>query len=234
MYFLNLPSLQFLVVFYTYNNYAHACCACNSNVNSSNCPAGIYGLVTIKETLEACHGGELKQEYVDKVMEKITFDESEAIATSCLRESGDPLEIVPRETRSNGSDEVKTEKYEASAKWTDSAQKWKETNSGWSAKVGIGGEKYVRGDCSFEYHRGKTEKDIENKSFEISKVFEDDVVIDPHSSCEVTVIRVETEYTADIKKLRLKFPHDTKLKVHPVIGPAGKTLLSEILEEKVL
>ena len=167
-------------------------------------------------------------------MEKITFDESEAIATNCLRESGDPLEIVPRESRSNGSDEVKTEKYEASAKWTDSAQKWKEITSGWSAKVGIGGEKHIRGDCSFEYHRGETEKDIENKSFEISKVFKDDVVINPHSSCEVTVVRVETEYTADIKKLRLKFPHDTKLRICHGKGLIGKMLLSEILKEKIL
>ena len=167
-------------------------------------------------------------------MKKITFDESEAIATNCSRKSGDPLEIVPRETRSNESDEVKTENYEANAKWTDSAQKWKETTSGWSAKVGIGAEKYARGDYSFEYHRGKTEKDIENKLFEISKVFKDNVVINPHSPCEVTVVKVETEYTADIKKLRFKFPHDTKLKVRPVIGPAGKTSLSGILKEKIL
>ena len=190
--------------------------------------------MTIKEALEACHGGHLREEYVDKVMNKIMLDQSEAIAIPHPPKSGDPQELIVREKKDNNSDEDRNVTYRANATWNDTTQQWKERTSGWSIKGGVGVEKYARGDIGFEYHRGRTEKDITTTSLEVSREFVHEFTVKPHSSCEVTVVKVETEYTADIKKLRLKFPHDTKLKIRPVMGPAGNTLLSEILEEKIL
>ena len=194
------------------------------------CPVGIYGFVTIKESLEACCGGELKQEYVDKAMEKIVIDDSEATVIHPLSKSD--RELIIREKKDNNSDEATPTTYTANVTWNDTTQKWKETTSGWSVTVGAGAEKYTKGHGSFEYHQGKTERDIKTTSFEVTMPFKHSFDMEPHSSSEVTVVKVETEYTADIKKLRLKFPHDTKLKVRPVLGPAGKKTLSKILEKK--
>ena len=167
-------------------------------------------------------------------MENIEVDDSEAIANPHSPKSTNPQELTARKGEDNDTDKDKLVNFKADATWNDTKQKWKETTSGWLIKGGVGAEKYAKGDIGFEYHKGKSEKDIEMKSFQVTMPFEHSFVMKPHSSCTVVVVQEETEYTADIKKLRLKFPHDTRLKVRNIIGPAGEKGLAGILQEKIL
>ena len=190
--------------------------------------------MTIKEALEVCCGDELKQEYVDKVMKKIQVDDSESTAIPHLPTVVDRQNLVPRERKCNNSDKDEQMTFQTEITWSNTSQKWKETTSGWTMKGELGAQEYAQANIGFEYHQGKTEKDIDMKSLECKKVFECTRTMKKRSSCEWTVAKVETEYTADIKKLRLKFPHDTKLRVRSIKGPAGKKKLAKVLQEKVL
>lgn len=190
----------------------------------------IPGYTTIKEALEECCGvKELKQEDVDEAMKNVELDVSEAIVTSVSKKLSDPEDLAIREIHRNNKGEVKTITYKTDVKRIDSKELWKLKTSGWSmsGKVGVAYQG-AAGSATATYHRGKAEAEIQKDTREVSTVYSKDIEMRPRSAYEVTVVKEEATYTANIEKLLLKFPESTTIKTS--WRPAKK--LSMILKKK--
>ena len=174
----------------------------------------IPGYTTIKEALEECCGvNELKQEDIDEAMKHVELDVSEAVVTSVSDEPSVLEDLAVHEIFRNDKGEVNTRPYKADVKWSNSKELWKLKTSGWSmsGKLGVA-HQGAAGFATATYHRGKAEVDIEKDTLEVSKQYSKDIEMQPYSAYEVTVIKEETTYTANVEGLLLKFPKNTKIK----------------------
>ena len=165
--------------------------------------------------MEECYGGTLEQKDIDEAMnlEGVELKYNEAVVTSASDNKQCENLIEPRDIRRNEKETVQPLHYTTHAKWTNSTEKWKETTSGWSVsgKLGLGYEG-AEASTTATYHRGKTEKEITRDMFEVSKDYEKDIEMLPRSVYELTVLKEETTYIADIEGLLLTFPKDKSMK----------------------
>ena len=163
---------------------------------------------------ECCGVNELKQEDVDEAMKHVKLDVSKAIVTSVSKKPSVLEDLVnEREIFRNDKGKVNTRPYKADVKWSNSKELWKLKTSGWSmsGKLGVA-HQGAAGSATATYHRGKAEVDIKKDTLEVSKQYSKDIEMQPYSAYEVTVIKEETTYIANVKGLLLKFPENTTIK----------------------
>lgn len=191
----------------------------------------IPGYTTIKEALEECCGGKkLRQEDVDDVlaMKGVELDVSKAVVT-LKSEDQSTEDLALRRVYTNTTNRMADQPYESDVKWTDSKALWQVKTSGWSTSGGVGvAYQGAQGGVSATYHKGKLDAESKKKSRAVTIRYKENIVMEPYSSCEVTVVREETTYTAHIEGLLLKFPKDARIKTGKF---QKKKLLSNIFYE---
>jgi hypothetical protein len=187
---------------------------------------GVNGyMFDVKDDLEACVDKELKEKNVQKTMEAVYFDISEAEITS--REVVDTIKRIGRKTLTNRGGGTTVKYGPVVIRKADAIEKWKEKTRGWSVSPTAGMSHYGEASCAFVYSRSKIEKSGVRESSEISESHEEDIQLEVGSSI-TAVVEVNTrEYVIKVKKLLLEFPSDTELRVNR--WPRSKEKLSGIL-----
>ena len=148
-------------------------------------------------------------------MKDAELDFSEAVIISESKKQSDPVDLVTRHIFRNPSGEVNTKPYKAEAKWINSKELWKLKTSGWSMSGRLGvAHQGAEGGATATYHRGRLEAEINKDTLEISKEFSEDIQMKPRSGYEVTVVKEETTYAANIEGLLLTFPSNAKIKTN--------------------
>lgn len=192
---------------------------------------GIGGcMIDVKGDLEAHVGKELKEENVQKTMEKIDLDISEAEITS-LNVNDSPLfkQVKGRVKLENFDDEDDKIPYgPVVIAETESIEKWKEKTRGWSIAPTIGVSHYGNASGTFTYSRGTGEKLVERESSATSVTHQRNIKVKPGSS-RIVAVEVDIKlHVIHVKNVLLEFTSDTKLKTK--CWPWSKQKLSKILE----
>ena len=188
---------------------------------------GIGGyMFDVKGNLEVYIGKELKEKHVQKIMEEIDFDVSEAEITS-ISVVNEKETIAKKElTNRGGGTAVKF--GPVIIKKMDAIEEWKEKTRGWSFAPTVGVSHYGNASCTFTYCRSKGETSVVRESSEISECHKEEISVEVGSSIMAAVEVNKKVYTINVKRLLLEFPSNTELKVKRW----SKKKLSDIFGEK--
>ena len=176
---------------------------------------------------KCCGVHTIRQEDVDEAMKDVELDFSEAVVTSEPENKIDLVDLAARDIFRNDTDKVNTEQYTIGAKWINSKELWKLKTSGWSMSGRLGvAHQGAEGSATATYQRGKLEAEINKNTIEVEKQYSKNIEMKPHSRYEVTVVKQETTYAANIEGLLLTFPSNASIKTSRV---GRKKKLSKIL-----